>query len=186
MPSQKIDKYYGISASLSEEVSAKVLKELKANLKSQLEKKGEPIPPDAQFHVYHLVLSHVPRHFKVSGLENRLEELRVSIRLTGAAKNSGKIRLVDIGIDIDPDVSIKRSPSEITYRLTPASIEKNGGYADYIAAVFAEGCKEKHRRLEFSIRAHATPGYAGNFRNSDGTAVTNMWMTLSTETSMDL
>lgn len=184
---QNTTKFFGLSVAVRSELDLPTLEYMKTLLDQQLKTQNTTIPPDARVYIKHLVVSFTEKHFKVSGIENRLSYLGVDVSITKLARESGKITLIDLGCKVDPSIDVKRHSSYLNYKLPAPYISKNGQYCDYVAIIVRSGCKEKHKQLQVRATAHATPQYAQRLKNvPNGNAVTGMTFNLTQEVQLTL
>jgi hypothetical protein len=178
-----IKKYFGLEVEIRKKSDPDTFGRFRKLLSSHVAPNRSQFP-DSEYEIYieNLQISYKQKHFGVEGIENRLAQFDVLIKLTKKMVASGDVQFVDLGVTSNPNVPVNRTTKEISYQLTSNYILMNSEYTDYVALAIQRGTRLPTTNLPINIYAQATRDYAKHLSLRGinlGTVVTKLTFNLN-------
>ncbi len=158
---QQLDRFFGLRVEVVREIDPQIYSAVTVLFTQWLNKNPPLKEKHPDLYIHKVIFDIEPKHFAISGIENRVSSLHLSIGVNERQQHKEGIKFINdnFGHRISPNVKHTFSPYKNTYLLEGTQLPNTSHFEEYLATVVFERVPERERKVKFIMTAHATAAY---------------------------
>ena len=189
MSQQQIHRFFGLTVQIVREIDASSYTELMDTFKKWLEQNQNIEGSRPELYIHKLAFDITPSKFKVVGIENRVQTLRITVAINPQQRKKKTMKFINdkVGHRLQPAIKHKFGMYENWYELSGKQLTTSGHFEEYLATAILKNVPERDRKVTCAISAAPTATYGvQTLKNIEGPVVTSLNFPLRKDVQLTL